>query len=247
MRRALPRLIITADDLGRDTACTSAIVASLSSGSITSASIMANGECFAEACALVRSQRLEGRIGVHLALDEGPPLSREMQRFASADGELCVSRRLSPLSRELAAAIVAECSAQIDRVISAGITPTHLDSHRHIHTVFPIGRLVVKLALRYKIPYVRPARNLTTERSSLRRTYKWLFNRYVSAHVLTAQYFGDIVDFFTHRYRVDAVTECMIHLDESERGLTGRRLLVDPSFQDFLHGYELVTHSQAWQ
>lgn len=247
MLKRLPRLIITADDFGRDEACTVAIADSLANGAITSASIMANGSHFRMACDLVRARKLAGRIGVHLSLDEGPALSSEMRPYADASGRLCLRRTLKPLGPELARAVEAELAAQIDRVIAAGIVPTHLDSHRHIHTAFPIGRLVVRLARHYRIPYVRCARTLTSGFGGATGVYKWMFNRYVAARVGTADHFGDIVDFYCRRHEcvVPGVIECMTHLDDSPRGLDNRRLLASPEFQRFVANYELIGHAQT--
>lgn len=244
-----PRLIITADDFGRDEACTAAIAESLASGGITATSIMANASHFEEACALVRARGLAGRIGVHLSLDEGPPLSQEMRRYADGNGQLCVRRSLKPFSPQLSRAVEAELAAQIERVLATGIRPTHLDSHRHIHTVFPIGRLVVKLARHYDIPYVRPARNLASRSGVAAGAYKWMFNRYVASQVRTAELFGDIVDLhhlhLGNKEEMTGLIECMIHLDESPRGLDGRRLLKDAGFLRLLENYELIDHART--
>jgi predicted glycoside hydrolase/deacetylase ChbG (UPF0249 family) len=246
-RPRLPRLIITADDFGRDASCTQAIADSLANGQISSTSIMANGHCFEMACELARTRGVGHRIGVHLVLDEGPPMSPQMRRFADPAGNLCVRRRLIALGAEFARAIEAECAAQISRVIEAGIRPTHLDSHRHIHTALPIGRIVVALARRFNIRYVRPARNLSRSPSASARAYKWMFNRYVAARTDTAQYFGDLEDFFEHRYAVrDAsLIECMVHLDASPRGASGLRLIRSEEFDRFLRDYRLVGHADA--
>jgi len=238
-------MIITADDFGRDAACTGIIAESLTTGSITAASLMANGSHFEEACRLVRSERLDGRIGVHLSLDEGPPLSREMRPYIDSSGQLSMKRRLRRLGAGLAAAVEAELSAQVDRVLAAGIRPTHLDSHRHIHTVFPIGRLVVRVARRYRIPYVRPARNLATSQTASAGFYKWLFNRYLSGRVRTADYFGDVVDFYRRpgEYDRSGLIECMTHLDDSPRGVENRELLQSDEFRRFVQRFRLIGHA----
>jgi predicted glycoside hydrolase/deacetylase ChbG (UPF0249 family) len=241
------RLIITADDYGRDEATTIAIADSLTNGLITSTSIMANGSHFELACDLAQRRQLVGRIGVHLSLDEGPALSREMQRYADAGGSLCVRRSLKPLGRQLAHAVEAELSAQIDRVIAAGIRPMHLDSHRHIHTAFPIGRLVVRLARQYRIPYVRCARTVAGRRRRVVGAYQWMFNRYVASRVRTADHFGDIVDFYERRSQatMPGLSECMTHLDDSPRGLTNRRLLTSQEFLAYVGNYQLVSPAET--
>lgn len=246
-RRA--RLIITADDFGRDEACTQAIADALARGVITATSIMANAPMFDKACALARAHGLTRRIGVHLCLDEGPPLSPEMRPYVDSEGHLCVRRSLKPLSAGVSRAIESELTAQIQRVIAAGIQPTHLDSHRHIHTTFRIGRLVVRLARRFDIAYVRPARTIASRSGFVASVYKSLFNRYVAWHVQTADHFGDIVEFFEHRTapRLSGLIECMTHLDESARGLENRLLLERDEFGSFVEGYELISHAEARQ
>ena len=242
-RRA--RLIITADDFGRDESCTAAIADALVKGTITATSIMANAPLFDAACALARTHNLMASIGVHLCLDEGPALSPAMAPYADARGHLCVRRSLKPLSTAHSRAIESELVAQIDRVLASGIRPTHLDSHRHIHTTFPIGRLVVRLARRYGIPYVRPARTIATRSGAAAGAYKWMFNRYVASWVDTADHFGDIVEFFGHpgEHGALGLIECMTHLDESPRGLENRQLLENQAFRTFLERFELIGHA----
>lgn len=244
--QARPRLIINADDFGRDGVCTAAIVEHLAAGTITATSIMTNGTCFAEACELAHARGVSDKVGVHVVLDEGPALSREMRAFVDKNGDLCVSRRTIHLGPQLSAAIESECIAQVEKAIAAGIRPTHLDSHRHLHAHFLIGRILVRIASRFGISYVRPARNLQPKKRLLKTAYKSLFNRYVAARVGTADYFGDLEDFFRHRYVVPggSLIECMVHLDASPRGLSGQRLLRDPEFQRFLAAYELVAHTR---
>jgi predicted glycoside hydrolase/deacetylase ChbG (UPF0249 family) len=247
MRGRRAPMIITADDFGRDESCTAAIAACLRNASITATSIMANASHFDQACALAREEGLAGRVGVHLVLDEGPALSPEMAPFVDANGNLCVRRGLRRLGPALSRAVEAELTAQIDRVRAAGIEPTHLDSHRHIHTSFPIGRIVVRLAHEYRIPYVRPARNLVSRRSVSARAYKWMFNRYLAAHVQTADHFGDILDFYSRseEHAVPGLIECMVHLDDSPRGLAQRRLVDSDEFRNFAARYELIGHAQT--
>ncbi len=241
------QLIITADDFGRDQSCTIAIAGALQSGTITATSIMANAPEFERACSLARELGLTDRIGVHLCLDEGRPLSPMMRAHTDGRGHLHVPRSLKPLTADLSRAVEAELTAQIDRVLAAGIRPTHLDSHRHIHTTFPIGRIVVQLAKRYAVPYVRPARTIASRSGMAATAYKWMFNHYVGWHVSTADHFGDIVEFFEapRAHVATGVIECMAHLDDSPRGQANRRLLAGEPFREFIRHYELVSHAEV--
>lgn len=51
--------------------------------------------------------------------------------------------------------IEAEFAAQIERVRAAGITPSHLDTEKHLHVLPGIAAIVLNLAKRYGIPAVR--------------------------------------------------------------------------------------------
>jgi predicted glycoside hydrolase/deacetylase ChbG (UPF0249 family) len=48
-----------------------------------------------------------------------------------------------------------ELRAQIQKILAAGIRPTHLDSHKHTHLLPGVFRAVVRLAKEFSIPYIR--------------------------------------------------------------------------------------------
>jgi predicted glycoside hydrolase/deacetylase ChbG (UPF0249 family) len=48
-----------------------------------------------------------------------------------------------------------ELAAQIEYATSNGITPTHLDSHKHVHLYPPVFEVVIQLAQRFRIPVIR--------------------------------------------------------------------------------------------
>jgi predicted glycoside hydrolase/deacetylase ChbG (UPF0249 family) len=48
-----------------------------------------------------------------------------------------------------------EFAAQIDRLLGAGLTLTHLDTHQNIHLWPSVARVVMRLARRYDIGFVR--------------------------------------------------------------------------------------------
>ena len=102
---------------------------------------MAAGAAGEEAAELARSLPGLG-IGVHLTLvAERPVLPPEkIPSLVGTDGRLLpdYTAFLQRLMRGgiRRREIYAECEAQISRVEGWGITPTHLDSHQHLH-VFP--------------------------------------------------------------------------------------------------------------
>src|SRR5258708_38522039 len=84
------RLIITADDFGLDRPSNEAIISALVRGWVTHASLLVNLGHADDACALARAERVEARIGAHLNLSEGEPLTAALGPCDAfcADGQI---------------------------------------------------------------------------------------------------------------------------------------------------------------
>ena len=155
-----PRLIINADDFGFSEGVTRGIVEAHSAGSVTSTSIMANGADWENAVRVARRTRTLG-VGVHLNLVQGRPLLRVPSLTDPVTGEfysLGALARRALAGRIDAGELEAETLAQIERVRGAGITVTHLDSHRHAHVMPGIFRVVAHVAREAGIRVIRVPR-----------------------------------------------------------------------------------------
>lgn len=71
----LPRIIVNADDFGCDAATNGRIIDCFEQGLISSATVMANMPCFNEIMQWWESQEKKPKLGIHLNLDEGKPVS----------------------------------------------------------------------------------------------------------------------------------------------------------------------------
>jgi predicted glycoside hydrolase/deacetylase ChbG (UPF0249 family) len=87
-------------------------------------------------------------IGCHLVLVQGT--------------SLVTGNALPKGPRQLLAALTlgsidsySEMRSQVERIVAAGLKPTHLDTHKHTHLVPQVFRQVVRLAGEFEIPYVR--------------------------------------------------------------------------------------------
>ncbi len=154
------RLIINADDFGLSESVNKAVEQAHSKGVLTSTTLMANMPAAGEAAKIAK--RLGGLgVGVHLNLTNGKPLSEsgDIGYLLNGDGSFVSSpAKLAFLSigrHKLRNAIRAELAAQIQWVIDNGLKPTHLDSHKHIHSYPPIFPIVCELARRFEIPAIR--------------------------------------------------------------------------------------------
>jgi hypothetical protein len=230
------RIIVNADDFGMSRSVNEAIVSAIDHGLATRASIMANMPGFVDACRLVRRRGWTDRIGVHLNLSEGWPLSdpiRRCRRFCDDFGRFRPWRRTLCLTREERRAVEVEFGAQVQACIDQGLRPTHLDSHHHYHTEWPIGAVAIRIARDYGIREVRMSRNCGPGLGWLKRLYKAAFNARLRLHGLAAvEYFGGLDDLPSVLERPAAV-EVMVHprFDDAGR-LTdmgrGRELVAFP-------------------
>lgn len=171
-------IIVNADDFGISDAVNKAIIQSFEDGIISSASIMPNMPSFEDAVRLAFEKDITDRIGFHFNLTEGIPLTDSIKscpRLCS-DGKSFSYRRNSVWhwSRKEKEAIREEFKAQLERLKSAGITPTHLDSHQHVHTEIPVFMTIRGLVKNMGITKIRRSKNLDI--SWKVRPYKLIIN-----------------------------------------------------------------------
>jgi hopanoid biosynthesis associated protein HpnK len=154
------RIVINADDFGLCEGVNKGIAEAHSKGVLTSATLMVNMPAAKKAVDLAKHLPKLG-VGVHLNLTNGKPLCQDedVKRLLNAEGDFGLSPGklaiASIVTGKVRAAIETELAAQIQWVIDRGIKPTHLDSHKHIHSFPAIFRIVCRLAERFKIPAIR--------------------------------------------------------------------------------------------
>ena len=162
-------LIVNADDLGWTEGVNRGILEAFQHGIVTSASLIANGAAFARGVEAARSAPGLA-VGVHLNLSNGPPLANpgtvttllnKGGEFAGGPERLLLRRARRGLLLE---EVETEWDAQIQRVRDAGIAPTHLDGHKHVHMLPGLFEIALKLAKRHGIGAIR----VSLEASSLR-------------------------------------------------------------------------------
>jgi predicted glycoside hydrolase/deacetylase ChbG (UPF0249 family) len=168
----LIRLIVNADDFGWTRDVNDGIVHAHRNGILTSTTLMAGGAAFEHAVALARETPTLD-IGVHLTLLQstspltGSPLPKDLRALLQA----VATRRID---------IYGELSAQVRKIISAGIAPTHLDTHKHTHMLPPVASAIARLVQDFGIRWVRrpfdfglssgmAARLMRTQRNGLQR------------------------------------------------------------------------------
>ena len=213
----MPRqVIVNADDFGLSANENAVIFAAFQAGIISSATAMANMPAFEAACTMARHPALAGRIGLHFNLTYGRPLSQRIvarQTFCDSHGvfDLSLARHSLRLSREDRDAVHDELQAQWQRCVDHGMRPSHIDSHQHVHNIWPIGEIVARFAAHQGVP-IRLARNLGQNLNLAKRVFKGLLNwRLHSLAGITADYVCTPVDLRSNSVPIDGVLEVVAH------------------------------------
>jgi len=144
------RLIVNADDFGFTTDVNTGIVEAHRRGILTAATLMATGQAFEHAADLARAHPTLD-VGCHLVLtggrsaaDPAAPLPVSVRRLL---WKLCNGSGRGWIERELA--------AQVEKILGAGLRPTHLDTHKHTHLAPPVLEAVCRISERYSIRWLR--------------------------------------------------------------------------------------------
>jgi len=153
-------LIVNADDLGWTEGVNRGIVEAHRKGLVTSTSLLANGRAFESALLAARNNPELG-VGVHLNLSDGPPTAaaESVAGLLNATGELeggpenlllRIAGRSLPLEE-----VEREWDAQIGKIRAAGVNPTHLDGHKHVHMLPGLFEVALRLAKKNGIGAIR--------------------------------------------------------------------------------------------
>ena len=166
------RLIVCADDFGRDIAVNEAVERACRDGILTCASLMVAAPAASDAVA--RARRLPGlRVGLHLVLIDGEPVlpRAELGSLARHDGRFDDRQIRAALAYFFApgvrARLAAEIRAQFAAFRATGLALDHVNAHKHMHLHPTVARLLVEIGSDYGMRAVRlPAEPEATLRAA---------------------------------------------------------------------------------
>jgi len=127
------------------------IISAFEHGIVRSTSLMPNGQAYNNAVSLSKEHPELG-VGIHLSLVDEQPVSSAISSLPASYKTLAMCLVTGRINRRN---LLSECSCQIEKVLSSGIQPTHLDSHQHVHILPVFSSAAVTLALQYGIPVIR--------------------------------------------------------------------------------------------
>jgi chitin disaccharide deacetylase len=181
------RIIINADDFGKSKDINKAILDCFSRKYISSTTIMANMDGFEDAVNIIHKNNLNNKVGVHLNISEGQPITEEIkmyERFCDSNGYFSNKKYdykniLESPNKDELHALKNELNAQVKKCKDNGLVITHADSHHHKHTELYMLRLLKDLLKENKISNLRLARTLDNKKSNSKFFYRKLCNTYI--------------------------------------------------------------------
>ena len=140
-------LSVNSDDFGLSPAINRGVADAFQKGILTDASIMANGPAFEQAVDMALEFNIP--IAAHINLLRG----RMLSRFQPQVSLFKLWRQA--LDPKAICGIEGEVRAQIEKILSSGLTIFQINSEKHSHFFPPLFRLWLRLAQEYQIPCIR--------------------------------------------------------------------------------------------
>jgi predicted glycoside hydrolase/deacetylase ChbG (UPF0249 family) len=156
------RLIVNADDFGLTLGVNRAVAELVSASALSSATLMANSNGFAEAVERAAANPSLG-VGCHVVLVDGEPVLPTASvptllepgsgnHFHTSLLRFAMDLQRGKISEK---EIEAEAVAQISRLQAAGLRVTHVDTHKHTHLFPRVARPLLRAAVRCGVPAIR--------------------------------------------------------------------------------------------
>ncbi|NRD78249.1 chitin disaccharide deacetylase [Bacillus sp. BRMEA1] len=148
------KLFVNADDFGLTRGVNLGIVDAHKLGIVNSTTMMMNmpGTDHAIQLAKETSTLL---LGVHLVLTAGRPLLKDVSSLVDRQGNFKKQSQIRTNNDIHLEDLEREWTAQIEKFLAAGLIPTHLDSHHHMHGIEEFYPVVKTLSERYHLPVRR--------------------------------------------------------------------------------------------
>lgn len=257
---------IVADDLGISASRDLGIFQAIISGVVTNTVLLPNGPTSLPAIQLFKQHKLLDRVGLHLNLTEGKPLtvanrinSILLKSDQIQEGTNQISNDNNPLflgknlirkmandNKIIVEHLLIEAEAQIDWFIdSVGFTPFFINGHQHCHIipqfVEPLATLFAKKNIRYvRIPYeensINPLCSVCSIVSQQSLLAKDIYNNY---GIITNDIFLGL-SFCGNKYSVEDI-ESYLNLEENKDKIV--EIMVHPGYKDIINPWDSFSHS----
>lgn len=200
------KLIINAEDLGLSKSINKGIFEGLKQGYITSASMFVNAKYSDDAMSYIKENNLKN-IGIHLNLTYGKPVlnKEKIPNLVESDGTFHYMCSMPFFAKYEEVKI--ELKAQIEKFLSFGLTPSHLDYHHYFYSSNEILKAYFELAKEFDLP----VRTMTEKERLLAKEYEikttdLFVSDFHESYQKDANILKSIIDFFDGK---DVLVELM--------------------------------------
>lgn len=217
------KLIVNADDFGLTPTVNMAIANCFKIGFINQTTIMVNMPFYEDAVNLSKDFGFFDKVGIHLNVDYGMPLTSEIRKsklFCNESGEFngCFKDKFLQnvwLSNQDRLLLQAEITAQFEKYVNSGFTLMHFDSHHNNHNIYSILKAIIPIAKTYGFKSTRKSRNIFKKKTTLyKRIYKYVINYIIASNFETRMYFGGYSDYCSIvNKHINMDVEIMLHPD----------------------------------
>ncbi|MEH7350004.1 chitin disaccharide deacetylase [Gottfriedia acidiceleris] len=145
------KLIVNADDFGYSKGVNYGIIEAHLNGIVNSATMMMNMYAVEHGIELAKLHPTLG-LGVHLVLTTGKPLLTDLQTIVDQNGAFLKNSYWYDNPVANVEEVEKEWDAQIQKFLSFGLKPTHLDSHHHVHMIPILHPVIANLSKKYDLP-----------------------------------------------------------------------------------------------
>jgi len=145
---ALKRLVVNADDFGFTRDVNEGILAAHLGGIVTATTLMSTGAAFDHALELAATHPALD-VGCHLVLVGGSSAVPPHEPLPASPLDLVRALALRRIRPYL------ELRAQLCKILDAGLSPSHLDTHKHTHVLPQVAEAVGRIAEEFHIRWVR--------------------------------------------------------------------------------------------
>lgn len=173
------RLIVNADDFGISRGVNLGIIEAHKRGVVTSATLMCNMPEALHGVTLAKDCPNLG-IGIHFVLTAGKPLCHDVGSLVDEKGLFLKGKAL--LEKAHAEDIRKEFICQMNKFLSFGIEPSHIDSHHHVHTNEKVLTIVEDIAREFNIP-VRMGQSKKLENKAIKTTQVFVGRFYDNGYI----------------------------------------------------------------
>jgi hopanoid biosynthesis associated protein HpnK len=156
----MKQIIVTADDFGLCEEVNDAVEIAHRAGILSAASLMISAPAARDA--IERAVRLRSlRVGLHIVLVDGRALlpAEEIPALVDANGTFPNNLVRAGVRWSLSAAarrqLEREIRAQFEAFLATGLACDHVNAHNHMHVHPTVLGIVLRLAARYGVPFVR--------------------------------------------------------------------------------------------